>query len=99
MRDAAAEFEWARDLYRSTGHRDHLARACQQALDRACWQAPSPDRPTRGGSSNGGRRTAILSCDLTAILNEQSQAKTPLRKTYPVSCPVMGPYTGHHSHG
>lgn len=34
-REAAAEFEWARDLYRSTGHRDHLVQACQQALDRA----------------------------------------------------------------
>lgn len=34
-RDAAAEFEWARDLYRSAGYREHLARACQQALDRA----------------------------------------------------------------
>lgn len=33
--DAAAEFEWARDLYRTTGHRDQLVHACQQALDRA----------------------------------------------------------------
>lgn len=36
-REAAAEFEWARDLYRSAGQREHLARACQQALDRA-WE-------------------------------------------------------------
>lgn len=34
-RDAAAEFEWARDLYRATGHRDQLIKDCQQALDRA----------------------------------------------------------------
>lgn len=34
-REAAAEFEWARDLYRSTGQREHLVQACQQALDRA----------------------------------------------------------------
>lgn len=34
-REAAAEFEWARDLYRSTGHREHLVRACQAALDRS----------------------------------------------------------------
>lgn len=34
-RDAAAEFEWARDLYRATGHRDQLVQACQQALARA----------------------------------------------------------------
>lgn len=34
-RDAAAEFEWARDLYRATGHRDQLVQSCQQALDRA----------------------------------------------------------------
>lgn len=35
FRDAAAELEWARDLYRSAGQREHLAQACQQALDRA----------------------------------------------------------------
>lgn len=34
-REAAAEFEWARDLYRSTGQREHLVQACQQALTRA----------------------------------------------------------------
>jgi tetratricopeptide (TPR) repeat protein len=34
-REAAAEFEWARDLYRSTGQREHLVQACQQALDRS----------------------------------------------------------------
>lgn len=34
-RDAASEFEWARDLYRSAGNREHLAQKCQAALDRA----------------------------------------------------------------
>lgn len=34
-REAAAEFEWARDLYRSLGRREHIVRACQQALDRS----------------------------------------------------------------
>lgn len=34
-REAAAEFEWSRDLYRSTGQRAHLVRACEEALDRA----------------------------------------------------------------
>lgn len=34
-REAAAEFEWARDLYRATGQREHHVEACQQALDRA----------------------------------------------------------------
>ncbi|MET3721902.1 MULTISPECIES: hypothetical protein [unclassified Arthrobacter] len=34
-RDAATEFEWARDLYRSPARRDHLARARQLALERA----------------------------------------------------------------
>ena len=34
-RDAAAEFEWERDLFRTTGHRDQLVQASQQALDRA----------------------------------------------------------------
>lgn len=34
-REAAAEFEWARDLYRTTGHREQLVHACQQAMDRA----------------------------------------------------------------
>ncbi|MGM9473795.1 hypothetical protein ACS5PJ_17550 [Pseudarthrobacter sp. YS3] len=34
-REAAAELEWARDLYRSTGQREHLVSACQQALNRA----------------------------------------------------------------
>lgn len=34
-RDAAAEFEWARDLYHSTTQHEYLARTCQQALDRA----------------------------------------------------------------
>ena len=33
-RDAAAEFEWAHDLYRTAG-RDRLARASEQARDRA----------------------------------------------------------------
>ncbi|QDW28783.1 hypothetical protein FFF93_002480 [Arthrobacter sp. KBS0702] len=33
--EAAAEFEWARDLYRSVGQREHIVRACQQALDRS----------------------------------------------------------------
>lgn len=40
-REAAAEFEWARDLYRTVGQREHLARECQQALDRAL-QLASP---------------------------------------------------------
>ncbi|SDL34841.1 hypothetical protein SAMN04487916_1089 [Arthrobacter sp. ov407] len=34
-REAAAEFEWARDLYRSTGQREHLVRACQEAMVRS----------------------------------------------------------------
>lgn len=34
-RDAAAEFEWARDLYRTTGSPGQLVQACQQGLDRA----------------------------------------------------------------
>lgn len=34
-REAAAEFEWARDLYRSTGQREHLVQACHWALERA----------------------------------------------------------------
>lgn len=34
-REAAGEFEWARDLYRGTGQREHLAQHCQQALDMA----------------------------------------------------------------
>lgn len=33
-RDAAAEFDWASDLYRTAGHK-RLARVCRQALDRA----------------------------------------------------------------
>lgn len=32
---AAAEFEWSRDLYCSTGRREHLAQSCQQDLNRA----------------------------------------------------------------
>ncbi|MEW1808872.1 hypothetical protein [Pseudarthrobacter sp. NPDC080039] len=34
-REAAAEFEWARDLYRTAGQREHLVEACQQELERA----------------------------------------------------------------
>lgn len=34
-REAAAEFEWARDLYRSAGQREHHVKACQQALEGA----------------------------------------------------------------
>lgn len=34
-REAAAEFEWVRDLYRTTGHREQLVHACQQTMDRA----------------------------------------------------------------
>lgn len=34
-REAAAELEWARDLYRATGHREQLVHACQQAIDLA----------------------------------------------------------------
>lgn len=34
-RDAAAEFEWARDLFRTTGHRDQVIDTSQQALTRA----------------------------------------------------------------
>ncbi|MDQ0853328.1 tetratricopeptide (TPR) repeat protein [Arthrobacter sp. V4I6] len=41
-REAAAEFEWARDLYRSTGQREHLAQACQQALNRARQLTSTP---------------------------------------------------------
>lgn len=46
FRDAAAEFEWARDLFRSTSKREGLAQASQQALDRAremtrkAWEEP-----------------------------------------------------------
>lgn len=38
-REAAEEFEWARDLYLSTGHRAQEAQACQQSLDRALEQS------------------------------------------------------------
>ncbi len=34
-REAAAEFEWARDLYRTVGQREHLVQECEQALTRA----------------------------------------------------------------
>jgi tetratricopeptide (TPR) repeat protein len=40
-REAAAEFEWARDLYRATGQREHHVEACQQALDRSRELTPS----------------------------------------------------------
>lgn len=33
-RDAAAEFDWASDLYRTAGH-ERLARVCKQSLERA----------------------------------------------------------------
>lgn len=41
-REAAAEFEWARDLYRNTSQREHLAQECQQALNRARQLAARP---------------------------------------------------------
>lgn len=41
-REAAAEFEWARDLYRSAGQREHLVQECQQALVRALQLANRP---------------------------------------------------------
>ena len=34
-RDAAAEFEWAGDLYRSASQREHLVEQCREACDRA----------------------------------------------------------------
>lgn len=40
--EAAAEFEWACDLYRSTGHREQLSRTCQQARDRAWALSGNP---------------------------------------------------------
>lgn len=41
-RDAAAEFEWARDLFRHTDKRKDLTEACEQALDRARELASKP---------------------------------------------------------
>ena len=42
--DAAAEFDWASDLYRAAGH-ERLARVCRQALERA-RRGPLPDPGT-----------------------------------------------------
>lgn len=39
-REAAQEFEWAHDLYRAVGNREHQAKACQQAMHRALELAP-----------------------------------------------------------
>jgi tetratricopeptide (TPR) repeat protein len=44
-RDAAAEFEWARDLFRSCGHRHGRTQASERAMDRARKLAA---RPTPG---------------------------------------------------
>jgi tetratricopeptide (TPR) repeat protein len=41
-RDAAAEFEWARDLFRSCGHRHSRTQASERAMHRARELAPSP---------------------------------------------------------
>jgi tetratricopeptide (TPR) repeat protein len=41
-RDAAAEFEWARDLFRSYGHRHSRTQASEHAMHRARELAPSP---------------------------------------------------------
>ena len=52
---------------------------------------PRPHKPSRKPVPL--RESASLTCDVAA------PGKTPFRKTCPVSCPVRGPYTGHHSHG
>lgn len=50
--EAAAELEWARDLYRSA-RREHHAEACQHALERA--RTLGPGRPGAPGARPGLR--------------------------------------------
>jgi tetratricopeptide (TPR) repeat protein len=45
-RDAAAEFDWASDLYRTAGH-ERLARVCRQALERTRRILPLPGSAKR----------------------------------------------------
>lgn len=59
-RDAAAEFEWARDLFRSWGHRDSRTQASEQAMHRARELAlqPLPTQRTGPDQSRGTKNTS-----------------------------------------
>jgi tetratricopeptide (TPR) repeat protein len=62
FRDAAAEFEWARDLFRSCGHRHGRAQASEHAMHRARELAlhPFPGQQTCPDYGPGTKKTPSI---------------------------------------